>query len=476
MALSPIEFGALVDSWVEAGRVKVVETRDALTVSNLAAAEVEELNQAANADWRTEIVDGARQPSDVEHLDDQMGPYIVTIYKPTDAADLRLLTCAGLVQALATTATGGVRQLASAKLGFATFLVSFNPWGRGDVFAPAAPIKSPLELVRESAEARVVPADIRKWLLRSPVTDLLWLDPAFQTFARAASGPLIRSLASEVIGREAVVFTGPPRLNLPVNDTNLTDDLQQAGFTQVQSAVAWIYEDPVSAEQRHGLFAAEFARSVTRNESIGDAFRKAGKDILEGARLTYQLSQSELSREAIKAQGDLRRAIADDMAKAAEGTRTLATAIAVAIATGIGLIAARSTAKGNPGVLSWVTGIVAVYLIAVTFSGWQYLRVQKSLRQQWRRRFYRFIPSEDYTAMVTTPAAQAERPYHFMGVVALAIAAALIWLACTGLSVAPGGALPPSSKKAVGDHSLPAAKTPSAHSASKPPYSDQSHK
>src|SRR3546814_7567291 len=69
----------------------------------------------------------------------------------------------------------------------------------------------------------------------------------------------------------------------------------------------------------------------------GKAFWAAGRDVLEGSRLAFQLSQSNLSREAIKAQGDLRRAIADDMSKAAEGTRSLSGAVAVAIATAITL-------------------------------------------------------------------------------------------------------------------------------------------
>src|SRR3546814_18283135 len=98
---------------------------------------------------------------------------------------------------------------------------------------------------------------------------------------------------------------------------------------------SWVYEDIASTEQRHALFAAEFARSVSREEPIGKAFWAAGRDVLEGSRLAFQLSQSNLSREAIKAQGDLRRAIADDMSKAAEGTRSLSGAVAHALATGL---------------------------------------------------------------------------------------------------------------------------------------------
>src|SRR3546814_6232063 len=101
------------------------------------------------------------------------------------------------------------------------------------------------------------------------------------------------------------------------------------------------------------------ARAVRREEPIGKAFLAAGRDVMEVSRLAFQLSQSNLSREAIKAQGDLRRASADDMSKAAEGTRSLSGAVAVAIATAITLVEARSTGAAEPWVLSLVAVVVA---------------------------------------------------------------------------------------------------------------------
>jgi hypothetical protein len=432
MALSPIELGALLDRWVEADQANIVETQTAITISKLSVQRAVELHNATEPDWTLDFVDGAMEPIDIESLDSHMGPYIATIQKLAEIADGRLLTRVGFAQALESQNLDGIWQVACARYSFATGLASFNPWGRADVFSSANPTKSPRDLVREAAEKRVVPSDIRKWALRSKINEELWGDQAFQLFAKIAAGPLVRSLVSEAIGNRSVVFSGPPRLNLAIDDATLVTDLQQDGFSFVQSAVAWVYEDQSSAEQRHAIYAAEFARSISRSESIGEAFRSAGKDILEGARLVYQLSQSELSREAIKAQGDLRKTIADDMSKIADGTRSLTTAIAVAIATGIGLVATRSTSTGDPRVFSAIAGIVALYLLAVTLSGWQYLCLLRRLRVQWRQRLYRFIPSEDYNAMVSGPAAQAERPYHFMGIIGLSTAIALFWLAYGG--------------------------------------------
>lgn len=427
MTSSPKELGALLDSWADDGRARVLEGPANVTVSGLAVASAQELHAALVAlAWPRELFDSAQEPAAVDELDDDMGPFRLTFAKPTGGADRRVLTRSGFTEALKGE-TVGVWQLAFSDAPFSSGLASFGPWGQGDVFAPATETKSPLDLVREGSEARLVPADVRKWLVRGRVDRDLWQDAAFKIFASLSAPALLRSLASEVAGPSALVFNGPPRLNLAL-PADVLDQLGLKGFAALLKAVAWVYEDRASAEQRHALFAAEAARSITRAEPVGEAFASAGTDILEGARLSFQLSQSELSREAIKAQGDLRKSIADDTAKAAEGTRTVAGAIAVAIATGVGLVAARTTTTAEPWVLSLVAAIVGLYLAAVAIAGWMHLALQGRLRSQWRNRFYRFIPADDYKAMVTDPAADAERPYHVMAIIALVVAVALFWL------------------------------------------------
>lgn len=427
MTLSPNDLGALLDSWIADGRAQVLEGPTNVTVTGLNALCTAELHSALSGlEWRTDIFDAAQEPAVANDLDDDMGPFRMTFTKPAAGADRRILTRTGFQESLSGE-TRGVWQLAFSAVPFSSGLASFNPWGHADVFSPARETKSPLDLVREGSESRLVSSDLRKWLVRGQVSDDLWRDPAFEIFADVSGPALVRSLASEVLG-SAIVFNGPPRLNLGLPD-NLVQQLGLVGYLALQKAAAWVYEDPASAEQRHALFASEAGRSITRAEKLGEAIASAGPDILEGARLSFQLSQSEISREAIKAQGDLRKSIADDTAKAAEGTRTVAGAIAVAIATGVGLVAARSTTTAEPWVLSLVAAIVGLYLAAVAVSGWMHLSLQTKLRATWRRRFYRFIPADDYQAMVTEPAKDAERPYHVMGTIALVVAAALIWLA-----------------------------------------------
>ncbi|ESZ24344.1 hypothetical protein NKH34_28425 [Mesorhizobium sp. M1148] len=459
MTSTPIELGALLDGWVTSRWANVVETPAAVTVSRLVAANAQKLSAAVlRVGWTCDFHDEAGEPSRPEDIHDDFGPFVATIKKATDGADRRILTLAGLKQAISEPEAQGIWQIACAREGFASGTISFNPWGRGEVFAPGSPRKSPLDIVREGSELRLVPADIRKWLLRGEVTETIWSDTAFHAFAAACTPALIRSLASEVVGQGNVVFLGPPRLSMAISSDRLLEDLDLNGFRNLSAAAAWVYEDSATTEQRHALFAAEFARSVTRAEPIAGAFRDAGRDILEGSRLAFQLSQSDLSREAIKAQGDLRKSIADDTAKAAEGTRTLAGAVSVAIATAITLVAARSTGTVQPWVLALVATVVAGYLLVVAGSGWAYLHLQNQLRLQWRNRFYRFVPAEDYDAMVTRPMQSAARPYHFVGLIAVLIACALCWLAIQ-VMIEPAATPSSNSNKALSAHPPPAQNT-----------------
>src|SRR3546814_18931567 len=98
------------------------------------------------------------------------------------------------------------------------------------------------------------------------------------------------------------------------------------------------------------------------------------------------------------------------MSKAAEGTRSLSGAVAVAIATAITLVAARSMGAAEPWVLSLVAVVVAGYLVVVAVSCWTHLNLQRKLRDQWRHRLSRFVPADDNKELVTRTGRSPEPP------------------------------------------------------------------
>jgi hypothetical protein len=434
MTSNLIALGKLLDEWEDSGRIGIVESEGSITIGKLSSDDATEIGtHVASLAWEIEISDEAGEAHSTSELEDDLGPYRATIHKKSDGPGIRLLTKKGFGDFLANDKIEGICELSFATVAFASGLASFCPIGTADLFSPANQTKSPKELVRSASNENFVPRDIRGVILRNEVSEVLWSDCAFQVFAKFSAPRLVCALASEVFGNNEVAFLGPPRAAWSLDLNNLTGDLTALGFENLQSAASWIYEDISTSEQRHAMYASEFAMSANRLDLIGHAFSTMGRDILNGARLAFQLSQSELIRETIKTQGELRKSIVDDTTKAAETCRSLVGATAVAIATGISLVAARAASTAEPWVLSAVAFIVAIYLFVVTLSGWAQLNVQRSLREQWRKRLYRFIPDDDYNEMVLKPTKAAEGPYHLIGAASLLVCALLAGAAIAGL-------------------------------------------
>lgn len=151
-------------------------------------------------------------------------------------------------------------------------------------------------------------------------------------------------------------------------------------------------------------------------------FARVSATVLQGARLAYQLSLSDLTREAIKAQGDLRKAVADDTAKLADNTRQVAMALAAALATSVGLIAAKIGTPTPDWVIQAVAVVAAFYVAAVIVSGWIFMQLQRDMRQTWRSRLYRFVPDSDYRAMVLDSAGRAKAMFTVVAVAGAIVA------------------------------------------------------
>ncbi|MER9560346.1 hypothetical protein [Mesorhizobium sp. M0323] len=248
-------------------------------------------------------------------------------------------------------------------------------------------------------------------------------------------------MASEIV-EGVLVFRGPPTKRLEEDRPDPLQTLERNGFALLQDCCLWVVENEREHEARHGLFATEFARSVATGSSIGTNFAKNGRDALEGAKIAYQFGLSEISRDALRAMSDLRKAVSDEAAKLTESARQLATAVAGAMFGGIGLVIARLTVTTPGNALSiaiFLIGIVLVlYVLSIIYTGVQFMGLQRRVREQWRSRLYRFLPENDYQAMVQTPAHDAEvgfkRAAWFSGILALVLLVAFFIVAFVDLT------------------------------------------
>ncbi|MGD1036001.1 MAG: hypothetical protein ABR878_02170 [Roseiarcus sp.] len=399
-----------VDGLSAQGLATLTETPSALTIASLAAAELEQLFPLLTAvGWRCDIADGAGERAETGTLTAGYEPFIVTVQKPSQVSALQVVTLVGLKAFLLQERGDLLWEVATLATPFATMAASFLPWGSSGIFSPAPVTKSPRQLVKDQNIPPSAPNDIRVWMLRTPASEQLWGDPVFQTFADLSAEALMRALASEIKNDGGLVFSGPPRTQLDAPRPGAAKELKLNGYNDLLAAVVWVYENGAEAEQRHGLFAAEFGRTHYPPEAgTAAVFGGVVANVLEGAKLAYQLSLSDLTREAIKAQGDLRKAVADDTAKMADNTRQVVTAVAAALATCIGLVAAKVGTTTPHWLLAVVAFLAGVYVAVVVATGWIFMTVQQDMHRKWRSRLYRFIPNPDYEAMVLDPARRAE--------------------------------------------------------------------
>ena len=428
-----------LDNLVSAGSF-VYETIDGIIISELSASMAREVVQGfANVSWHSVIFDNAGTEAEFEDINDDFGPYRVTADKPSQRAGaILLLTASGFRDWLVSQAEAIVVSVVGLDEVIATEGTKFIPAEMDAAgVVNVEPMRSPRTLVREYDGKRVVPQSIGRWLLLDPET---WHESIrFQQWAEQAIRAILISLANEIDPNESeLVYKGPPRLGLPMPAANadLLVELGRQGFADLQATGRWVFELEREVEMRHSLFSVELARTggnqtdaiICAKENIGMA--------LDSAKIAYQMSLAKVSAENLKALADLRKAVTDETGKITDATRQVVTAVASALAIGIGLIAARVAANAPPILIVAVMAIVCAYIFVVIYSGQNFVALQRELRDLWRNQIYRFLSEKDYSKLVVQPSRKAEK---ILGVVSWVggVAVTIIFLIAIRVAVLP---------------------------------------
>lgn len=365
-------------------------------------------------DWDFDLFDSAGTEWRDGDLLQDFAPYRLRLRKPSICGDaLVLLTNTGLAEWLRVGHAAATWQVARLRQRIVTHARVLQPWGEVEPFQPSANTKSPRSLVREFGPERLAPEDVRPWLLREEASASIE-DAAAKVWVSASVLALLNSLADEIDPVDKKLkFKGPPKLSIsvPAEGDCLADDIGVDHFNDLQRAANWVFENEREAELRHGLLANDIARSAGGN---GDDFQCFFSNIsasLDGAKVAYQVSLSDLGRDTLKMLADLRKAVTEETAKVTDATRQLVTSVAGALAISLGLIAARVNAAASYELIVAVMVVVAAYVGVVIYSGYGFIQLQRQLRSDWQPRLYRFLPLPEYESMVSKPANQAERTF-----------------------------------------------------------------
>ncbi|CAI06383.1 hypothetical protein ebA514 [Aromatoleum aromaticum EbN1] len=391
------------------------ESENDISVSGLATNAAKNIIEICNElGWSFDLYDSAGTEWRDNELLQDFGPYRLRLRKPSFGGDaLVLLTNTGLAEWLRVGHTAVNWQVARLTQRIVTHARVLQSWGEVEPYQPSANTKSPRSLVREFGAERLAPEDVRPWLLREEVSSS-FEDPASKVWMRASSLALLNSLADEIDPIDKKLkFKGPPKLSIsvPAERASLADDIGVDHFNNLQRAASWVFENEREAELRHGLLANDIARSAGGNGDDFQCFISNISSSLDGAKVAYQVSLSDLGRDTLKMLADLRKAVTEETAKVTDATRQLVTAVAGALAISLGLIAARVSTAASYELIVAVMAVVAAYVGVVIYSGYGFIQLQRQLRRDWQPRLYRFLPRSEYESMVSKPANRAERTF-----------------------------------------------------------------
>jgi hypothetical protein len=431
MARSPTALANALDALVGAGRVSVTETGTRLVAYQLEGTEAARLALILGelGDWGAVSIadDGGEIP--LELVAGSGGGITLSVSKPACPEGIELiLTRSGLSQAFARPEPVNVIWFVGAVAAFETLRTRVAPVGDATGFAPATDGIDTSKIVRILAPGQRR-YDLARWLLRDPFS--LVEGVGLDTWRSEAVARLAAALANEVEPDGRLLFRGPPIVRF---EPQTRDLVTPARFAALQAAAAWVYANPREAEARHGLFATELARTVVRGGSADDVAEIAGS-ALEGARLAFAFGLERQSADALKALGDLRRSVSDEVAKVGENARAIAAAVAAAAVGNVALIAARLTVPMGssfvrPAALM-LAAVLGLYVASIILGGALYLVEQHRLRRDWRQHLYRFLSPDDYARLVSRPAARATSGFVMAAVLGLIMAGLMfgaVWL------------------------------------------------
>lgn len=431
--MSHLNLASQLNELAGVGRALISESASTLIVSRLRLDAMHLVTEAATrAGWQFLVADSQGTECDPADTDEDYEPFRVDLQKPAPASQatgdhLYLATLIGFKTFLKRGHPATHWHLLGLNTSFMTRARAYGGWEDERAYEDSPASKSPRLLVKESATVRTVPEDVRHWLLAEGQT--LQSDDTFHlVWAMEAFDALSRCLANEIDATgNRLTFKGPPKLNLDFanESAEAADSPRFSDFEVVQDAAAWVFDNTREAEIKHILLSAEIARSGRADGQMTEYFREYLAAALECAKIAYQMAVSEITKDALKSLGDLRKAVTEETSKATDATRQAVAAIATALTVGVGLIATRLTLQINPFLISVVMAVALCYTAMNVFSGWKFIDIQKRLRKEWQSKLYRYLSTVEYKKMVADPIDDAERMFSRASLVGLSILSAV---------------------------------------------------
>lgn len=371
-------------------------------------------------------------------------PYRIGITKRLNPGTVCVFFQSSVTPALLSEAAGGSLLIADITPSetFECLGMSVDIWSDVSVLAKFAPFGDPIDprkWVFDLSDPRIVPSDLRPWLLkRQPEIE----GDAFSTWKSEAALRLWSSLVDQVAGsakERRYILAGPPTHDVRVSENDIA-----GAFRPLRYASEWIFADVTDQDARHLIFGSELAQTLRALAlPLADAIPIA----LDNAKAAYRAHVQSASRETLKALADLRRAVVDETQKTVERTHDLTGALwrdlLVAAAPFVIKILPDSANISSSLIARCFLCVAALYLIgsftAQTLVNRDFFMQQRRARATWYAALTRYLPKQEYNEISAEPIEAAKRVYDRVLVGVGAFYAALVIALFSAALVLPGG-------------------------------------
>lgn len=312
----------------------------------------------------------------------------------------------------------------------------FISWGTDFIPAVSSVMEgdAPRRLVRDLS-GDLVPSRAGPWIFKG---NSLPLGDVPDAFALAAARTLPFTLVTEA-WRDG----DTPRISLKGDRTvsaaaPAVAEISRGDHAALNDVATWVYGHS-DTEVRHTLFANEAARLWRDQDPWTGASAARLSSALLQARVAYGHHLRAQAKDAVKALVDLRKAVGEEVEKAAAQTRELAGTLwrDFAVAAGalairfIGLPTSTSSGRASSLLLLGTAGFVAYSFCLSVWIHQRFYRHSKQLRADWHERLYGFLGKEEFDKLAVEPLRQVRMSYRvarlWISFAYLAVIVVLVW-------------------------------------------------
>lgn len=375
------------------------------------------------------------EPGEAPQEDALQRPFRAVLMKPLVADRVCFLTVEGFANFLAGARLKGlpsVIEVADDFEPFSTLLVSVAVWGGNAAPANGKAVQGdePRRLARDVAND-LVPSSAATWIAQGDLP----AGAVPEAFALAAARALPFALVTEAWRQD-----GEPRVALKGERTvkpsaPQVEAISREDHAALNSAAAWVYGHS-DAEVRHVLFVNEAARLWRDEEAWTGAPAARLRSALTQAGVAYGYHLRDKAKEAMKSLVDLRKAVGDEVEKAAGQTRELIGTLWRDFAVAVGALAVRylaqpSSATSGRASAAILIGTAVFLTYSFGLSVWlnkTFNRHIRTLREDWHERLYGFLGPKEYDALALQPLRRVRSTYRIARLLVGAAYAAVVLL------------------------------------------------